>query len=319
MKVLVTGGAGFIGSHLCQRLLDEGYEVICLDNFDPYYDPKLKRKNVKQFLHKTNFKLIEGSICDEKLTRDVVRSGIEYIFHCAAQPGVRISVDNPRKPHDINTTGTLNILQACLKSNVKKLINASSSSVYGKAEYLPFDEDHPKMPASPYGVSKLAAEQYCRVFTEVYGLRVTSLRYFTVYGPRMRPDLAISIFTRKALNNEKIEIFGTGEKTRDFTYIDDVVEASLLARDKGGAQGYNIGSSNRITINELAQKIVNITNSKSRIIHTLPQKGDAEHTWANIDKAKRELGYAPKINLEDGLRKYISWYSNEGLAWIKSQ
>ena len=319
MKVLVTGGAGFIGSHLCQRLLDEGYEVICLDNFDPYYDPNLKHKNIEQFLHKTNFKLIEGSICDEKLTRDVVRSGIEYIFHCAAQPGVRISVDNPRKPHDINTTGTLNILQACLKSNVKKLINASSSSVYGRAQYLPFDEDHPKMPASPYGVSKLAAEQYCRVFTEVYGLRVTSLRYFTVYGPRMRPDLAISIFTRKALNNETIEIFGTGEKTRDFTYVDDVVEASLLARDKGDAQGYNIGSSNRITINELAQKIVNITNSKSRIIHTLPQKGDAEHTWANIDKAKRELGYAPKINLEDGLRNYISWYSNEGLAWIKSQ
>ena len=319
MKVLVTGGAGFIGSHLCQRLLNESYEVICLDNFDSYYDPNLKHKNIEQFLHKANFKLVEGSICDENLTQDVIRLGIEYVFHCAAQPGVRVSVDNPRKPHDINTTGTLNILQACLKSNVKKLINASSSSVYGKAEYLPFDEDHPKMPASPYGVSKLAAEQYCQVFGEVYGLRVTSLRYFTVYGPRMRPDLAISIFTRKALNNETIEIFGTGEKTRDFTYIDDIVEASLLAIDKGDGQAYNIGSGNRITINELTQKILNITNSKSTIIHTQSQKGDAEHTWANIDKAKRELGYTPKTNLEDGLRKYINWYSNEGLAWIKSQ
>ncbi|MCJ7805194.1 SDR family oxidoreductase [Patescibacteria group bacterium] len=319
MKILITGGAGFIGSHLCQKLLDKDYEVICLDNFDSYYDPKLKHKNIEQFLLNKNFKLIEGSICDEKLVQNVIRPDIEYVFHCAAQPGVRISVNNPRKPHEINTTGTLNILQACLKSNVKKLINASSSSVYGKVEYLPFDEDHPKMPVSPYGVSKLAAEQYCRVFTEVYGLRTTSLRFFTVYGARMRPDLAISIFTRKALNNEKIEIFGTGEKTRDFTYVDDVVEASLLAGDKGDGQTYNIGSGNRVTINELAQKIVNITNSKSRIIHTLSQKGDAEHTWANIDKARRDLGYVPKTNIEDGLRKYTSWFLNEGLAWIKSQ
>lgn len=186
--------------------------------------------------------------------------------------------------------------------------------MYGKVEYLPFDEDHPKMPSSPYGVSKLAAEQYCRVFSELYGLATTSLRYFTVYGPRMRPDLAISIFTRKALGNEAIEIFGTGEKTRDFTYIDDIVEATLLAMNRGDGQGYNIGSGNRITISELVQKIVNITNSKSRIIHTQSQKGDAEHTWANIEKAKSELGYAPKTNLEDGLRKYINWYSNEGLA-----
>jgi UDP-glucose 4-epimerase len=308
MKVLVTGGAGFIGGHLCQRLLDSNHEVICLDNFDPYYDPNLKRKNIEPFLTHRNFKLIEGSICDEKLTQNIIKKGIEYVFHYAAQPGVRASIDNPGKPHDINTGGTLNVLQACLKADVKKLINASSSSIYGKAAYLPFDEDHPKMPASPYGVSKLAAEQYCRVFSEIYGLRATSLRYFTVYGPRMRPDLAISIFTRKALSNETIEIFGTGDKTRDFTYIDDAIDASLSASNKGDAPSYNIGSGNRITINELAQKIVNITNSKSRIIHTRSQEGEAEHTWANTEKAKSELGYVPKTSLDEGLRKYIDWY-----------
>ena len=306
MKALVTGGAGFIGSHLCQRLLKEGYEVICLDNFDPYYSPNLKRRNIEPLLNTRKFKLIEGDIRNQELMQETVSQDVDYIFHYAAQAGVRTSVQDPIKPNEVNTTGLLNILQAAsLDSKVKKIINASSSSVYGEVQYLPFNEAHPKMPVSPYGVSKLAAEHYCRVFSEVYGLNITSLRLFTVYGPRMRPDLAISIFTSKALKNEIIEIFGDGNKTRDFTYIDDVVEANLLAIGKGDGDIYNIGSGNRVSINELAQKILKITASKSRVIHVESQRGDVDHTWANIDKAEKELGWKPKVDFDRGLMMYV--------------
>lgn len=301
MSVLVTGGAGFIGSHICERLLGQGYQVICLDNFDSYYAPNLKRDNIEPFLASKKFKLIEGDIREQKLVNEVIGQDIEYIFHYAAQPGVRASIENPLKPHEVNATGMLNILQACLNSNVKKLINTSSSSVYGKTLYLPLDEAHPTSPISPYGVSKLMAEHYCRVFSEIYGLNIISLRLFTVYGPRMRPDLAISIFTTKALKNEPIEIFGDGSKTRDFTYLDDVVEANLLAMRKDGSEVYNIGSGSRISINELAEKIIKLLGSKSRIIHAHPQSGDAEHTWANIDKARGELDWKPNTALEQGL------------------
>ncbi|MDI6654570.1 MAG: GDP-mannose 4,6-dehydratase, partial [Candidatus Hydrothermarchaeota archaeon] len=233
---------------------------------------------------------------------------IDYIVHEAAQAGVRASVKDPRKVHEVNTTGTLNILEAVLNSDVKKIVNASSSSVYGKVEYLPLDEEHPKNPVSPYGASKLAAEHYCRTFCELYGLRVTSLRYFTVYGPRMRPDLAISIFTKKALSNEPIEIFGNGTKTRDFTYIDDAVSATLTAMEKGNCEAYNVGGGTRISINELARKIIEITKSKSKIIYSQNIKGDAEHTLANVSKAEKELGWGPKISIDDGLRKFIGWF-----------
>jgi len=306
MICLVTGGAGFIGSHLVDRLLKDGHFVVCLDNFDPYYDPNLKRENIMLHLNNKNLELIEGDIRDQELMRKIIiDKDIDYIFHEAAQSGVRVSVENPMKTHEVNATGTLNILKACLDSNVKKIIYASSSSVYGKVMDLPFKEKSLTLPISPYGVSKLVAEHYMRVFYEIYGLKTTTLRYFTVYGPRMRPDLAISIFTKKALKNKTIEIFGSGEKTRDFTYIDDVVEANIKAMKKGDGEAYNIGSGNRISINELANKIVEITNSKSNIIRTDPRKGDAEHTLADINKAKRELNWAPKVNIDEGLKRFI--------------
>lgn len=306
MKVLVTGGTGFIGSHVVDRLLAEGYEVICLDNFDPYYSPEIKRANIAQALDSKSFMLVEGDIRERESIKQILsEESIDCIIHEAAQAGVRPSVKDPRKVHEINTTGTLNILEAALNSNVKKIVNASSSSVYGKVKYLPFDEEHPKNPVSPYGASKLAAEHYCRVFSELYGLKITSLRYFTVYGPRMRPDLAISIFARKALSNEPIEIFGDGTKTRDFTYIDDVVDATLSAMRKGDGKTYNIGGGSRISINELAKKIIEITESKSKIIYSQNVKGDAEHTLANVSKAEKELGWKPKIGIDKGLRKFI--------------
>jgi len=305
MKYLVTGGAGFIGSHLSERLLGKG-KVICLDNFDPYYDPEVKQKNIERLLNHPNFELIKGSILDKHLLRRSLE-GVDYVFHNAAQPGIRISVEHPEKAHEVNATGTLNLLEAALNASVKKVINASSSSVYGKVSYLPFDEEHPNMPVSPYGVSKLAAEHYCRVFTEIYGLKTISLRYFTVFGPRMRPDLAIHIFTKKALNSEPIEIYGDGEKTRDFTYIDNIIEGNMLAMERGSS-AYNIGGGERVSINDLARKIVAITGSQSEIIYMSALKGDAEHTWADVSKARKEIGYEPRIGLDEGLKRYVQWY-----------
>lgn len=312
MRCLVTGGAGFIGSHLCERLLSEGYEVVCLDNFDPYYDPAIKRMNIKHSMDSERFRLIEGDIRDKELLKMLIQDeGVDYVFHNAAQAGVRASIENPEKTNDVNVNGTLNILTVSKDSSVKKIINASSSSVYGKVRYLPLDDNHPKAPLSPYGVSKLAAEEYCRVFYEVYGLRVTTLRPFTVYGPRMRPDLAVSIFTRRALSNEPIEIFGDGEQSRDFTYIFDVVEAYIKAVNKGDGRAYNIGAGKRYSINELAAKIIKVTGSRSKIVRTEKKKGEAAHTQADPNKAKAELGWEPGITLEQGLKKFVEWFKSE--------
>jgi len=306
--MLVTGGAGFIGSHIIAQLLSDGHDVTCLDSFDPYYDPAVKRQNIRTFLSHDRFTLIEGDINDRQLLAQAL-DGCDYVFHEAAQAGVRASVEDPMKPHTVNATGTLALLQACVDAGVKKVINASSSSVYGTVRYLPFDEEHPTLPVSPYGVTKLAAEHYCRVFSEIFSLPTVSLRYFTVYGPRMRPDLAISIFTRQALANKPIEIFGDGTKTRDFTYIDDIVEANMLAMRRGSGP-CNIGGGHRISITSLAEAIIRANGSASEIRYGDSVKGDAEHTFADTTKAGRELGWRPQVLLEDGLRRYAAWIRN---------
>ncbi len=312
MTFLVTGGAGFIGSHLCEKLLSTGQQVICFDNFDDYYLPQIKRKNISGFLENENFILKESSILDQDALEDVIDDySVEYIFHEAAQAGVGISVQYPMKPFETNIHGTLNVLNASLNSSVKKIINASSSSVYGKMHYLPFDEKHPNEPVSPYGASKLAAEHYCRIYSELYGLKTTSLRYFTVYGPRMRPDLAISIFTHKALNNEPLSIFGDGTKTRDFTYIDDIIEANMLCINKGNGDIFNIGGGHRISIQELAERIIEITNSNSNIEYSKSIKGDAQHTHSDSSLAKKILNWVPKTTLTDGIIKYINFLDEQ--------
>ncbi|HON34701.1 MAG TPA: SDR family oxidoreductase [Methanothrix sp.] len=303
--IVVTGGAGFIGSHLVERFVDDGHDVLCLDSFDDYYDPGIKRSNVARFMERRNFTLLEGDVRDRSLVKRALE-GAECVFHLAAQAGVRASVIDPLKAHEVNTLGTLNILQAALDGGVRKVVYASSSSVYGKVEYLPFDESHPRAPVSPYGLSKLMAEEYCRLFHEIYGLEMVSLRYFTVYGPRMRPDLAISIFARRALQNLPIEIFGTGERTRDFTYIDDVVRANVLAMKCNGGV-YNIGSGERISIKSLAERIIRQTNSRSRIVFREDAPGDAQHTWANTDRAGEGLGWRSEVDINTGLRRYLKW------------
>ena len=309
---LVTGGAGFIGSHIGERCAKEGHEVVLIDNLDDYYSPQLKKENIECVLASGKATFVHGDITDLELLRKVIDKDVDFVYHEAAQAGVRISVENPFKANEVNVLGTLNVLQASLEADVERLINASSSSVYGKVEYLPFDEKHPTQPVSPYGVSKLAAEHYCRVFYDVYGLPTVSLRYFTVYGPRMRPDLAISIFTRKMLKNEKIKIFGDGTQTRDFTYIDDIVQANkkLLATSKADGRVINIGSGNRISINDLAMNLKEIIGSSSELIYAELQKGDAEHTLADVSLAKELLGYESCVNIHEGLRRFVSYSSH---------
>jgi len=309
MKILITGGAGFIGSHLTEKL-SKNNEVVVLDNLDSYYDVKIKKENIK-IVESKSAKFILGDVTNYNFMKRIIKeNNIEIIFHEAARPGVRYSIKDPLLPNKVNVIGTLNILKLSLDSDVKKVINASSSSVYGKTEYLPFDENHPNKPVSPYGVSKLAAEHYCRVFYEVYGLKTISLRYFTVYGPRMRPDLAIPIFTKSILNNESPVIFGDGEQTRDFTYIDDIVDANLklVKTNRVNGEVLNIGSGRRVTINYIIDTLKNLFNSNIKSKYADSIKGDAMHTLANIDKAKELIGYNPQTSIEAGLEKFVIWY-----------
>ena len=311
-KIVITGGAGFIGSHIAEEAAKEN-EVVIIDNLDDYYSPDLKQQNLEILLANPNVCFIEGDINDLDLVQRVINDTVDYVFHEAAQAGVRISVEDPFKPNNVNVLGTLNVLKASLDAGVERVINASSSSVYGKVQYLPFDEAHPTVPVSPYGVSKLAAEHYCRVFYEVYGLPTVSLRYFTVYGPRMRPDLAISIFTRKMLANEPITVFGDGNQTRDFTFIEDIVNANfkLLNTNKADGKVMNIGSGNRINIAVLLKYLMELTNSVSFVKHAEIQKGDAAHTLADISLAKQLIGYEPSIAIEDGLKMYVEWFRRQ--------
>lgn len=312
-KIVVTGGAGFIGSHIAENFAINGHEIVIVDNLDPYYSIELKKRNVNIVLNSGDATFIQADVRDLRKMKEIIDGTVDYVYHEAAQAGVRISVDDPFKPNDVNVLGTLNVLRASLEADVKKVVNASSSSVYGKVKYLPFDELHPSEPVSPYGVSKLAAEHYCRVFYEIYGLPTTSLRYFTVYGPRMRPDLAISIFTRKMLNNEPITVFGDGEQTRDFTYIEDVVEANkrLLNNKATDGKVLNIGSANRISVNDLIENLRSITGSTSDVINSGKQKGDAENTLADVDFGNELIGYTPLFDIEKGLNKFVDWFRIE--------
>jgi len=307
MKVLVTGGAGFIGSNLVDKLISMDKDIIVLDNFDDYYSPEIKRKNIQQNIDTKKIKLIKDDIRNDKVLNDILKD-VEVVFHLAARPGVRSSIKNPKIYHEVNVSGTLNLLNACLNSNVKKIIYSSSSSVYGEIEYLPIDEKHPTKPISPYGMTKLAGEEYCRVFSKVYGLNIISLRYFTVFGHRQRPDMGIAKFTKSLLQNESPEIYGDGEQTRDFTYIDNVVDANILAlKNNTKWDIFNIGGGQRITVNELIKMLNKICSTNIKPTYTSKKVGDINHTWANIEKAKKLLKYEPKIDIKTGVKKYVEW------------
>jgi len=320
-SVLVTGGAGFIGSHIAETLLAEGHQVVVLDNLDPYYDVGIKRRNVERCRETggDRFAFVEGSVTDEALVRETfAEHDVGFVYHEAAQAGVRTSVENPMKPHEVNTTGLLYVLQAAAEFGVERLVNASSSSVYGVPEYLPYDEEHPNHPRSPYAVTKLTAEHYARVWNDLYDVPTVSLRHFTVYGPRMRPNMAITNFTTRCLNGETPVIFGDGQQTRDFTYIDDIVAANLALLDTDAADGevLNVGSTGTITIQELAEHIVEATGADVEIEYADAKAADARHTQADVSRARELLGYEPTTSIREGVSRFVDWY-RENREWYE--
>ena len=307
-KVLVTGGAGFIGSHIVDSLLAKDFEVTILDNLSSG-----KMKNIEQNLNKENLHFIKGDIRDGDAVKQAVRD-VDAVIHEAALVSVTRSVENPFPTNEVNVTGTLNLLKACLDSGIKRFIYASSSSVYGETETLPKKETLPPQPISPYAASKLAAENYCKAFYKVYGLETVSLRYFNVYGPRQTYGLysgVITIFINRLLNDEPPIIYGDGTQTRDFPDVQDAVQASMLSLRCKNAVGeeFNIATGKQTTINQLAQTLLSLTGKTSlRPKHAEPRQGDIKHSYADISKAKRVLGYKPKITLKEGLNALVEWY-----------
>ncbi|MFW6448719.1 MAG: SDR family oxidoreductase [Halobacteriota archaeon] len=315
MRVLVTGGAGFIGGHLAEALVEGGHQVTALDNLDPFYDVRIKERNVEIARSVAadadgRYTFVEGDVRDRELVEEVV-SAADVVFHEAAQAGVRASLEEPHKPTTVNVTGTLNVLDAARGAGVDRVILASSSSVYGRTEYLPYDEAHPTRPVSPYGVSKLAGEHYGRVYHETFGLPVVSLRYFTVYGPRMRPNMAISNFVSRCMNGESPVVYGDGTQTRDFTHVDDVVAVNrtLLEADAADGTVLNVGSGGNITVLELAEHVRDAIDPDLPIAFDDRPPGDAEHTHADVSRARRLLGYEPSVDIRDGVADFIEWYA----------
>ncbi len=309
MKVLVTGAAGFIGSHLCERLLGEGWQVLGVDNFDDFYDPQIKRSNIADCLKNENFKLVEGDIRDRAAMNDAVGSGVERIVHLAAKAGVRPSIDQPLLYADVNINGTGVLLEAAREQRIGSFIFGSSSSVYGNNEKVPFSEDdNVDFPISPYAATKKACELICHTYHHLYGISVTCLRYFTVYGPRQRPDLAIHKFARLIEQGKPISIYGDGTMCRDFTYIDDIIDGTMAAIEKcGGFNIYNLGESHPITVNELVAKIEKALGREAVKEYVPPQPGDVERTYADVSKAVNELGYNPSTDIDAGLAKFVTW------------
>ena len=314
MTILVTGGAGFIGSHLVERLLTEGHRVICLDNFDPFYDPALKHRNLAQALRDSRFRLVAGDLRDEGLIEKLFQEEkIEFVAHLAARAGVRPSVQDPALYADVNICGTIRLLEACRKNGVRRFVFASSSSVYGNNSRVPFSEEDPvNSPISPYAATKKAGELLGHTYHHLYGLDVACLRYFTVYGPRQRPEMAIHHFARSIHEGRKISIFGDGNSLRDYTYIDDAIEGTLgaLSREHG-YEIYNIGESQTIRLSELIQALEGRIGKKALVEHLPEQPGDVKHTYADIRKAREHLGYSPKTDIREGLARFVRWYLNE--------
>lgn len=307
-RVVVTGGAGFIGSHLTEELARRGYRVITLDDLSTG-----KVKNIEALLDIENVEFIKGSITDSPLLRELFH-GVNYVFHQAALPSVPRSIENPQASHEVNVSGTLNVLLAARENSVKKVIYASSSSVYGDIPTLPKREDMVPNPLSPYAVTKLAGEYYCQVFHQVYGLPTVCLRYFNVYGPRQDPNsqyaAVIPSFIKRALEGDSPIIFGDGEQTRDFTFIKDTVEANILAAESDACGLFNIAQGESITINELAKLIITIVGKNMEPVHQEPRPGDIRHSLADISRA-RAFGYEPRYSLEKGLRETIRSFQHE--------
>ena len=308
MKCLVTGVAGFIGSHLAERLIEHGHTVIGIDCLTDYYSINLKKNNLKDLLNYQKFSFHTLNLAKDDLKP--VLEDVDWIFHSAAQPGVRKSWGTDFKIYtENNILATQKLLESLKGSKtLKKIVYASSSSIYGDAERLPTQETDLPKPISPYGVSKLAAEHLLNLYFKNYGIPCNSLRYFTVYGPRQRPDMAFNIFIRAILNGEELDVFGNGSQTRDFTFIDDVIDANIMAASTSAAgEVFNIGGGNYISLIEVVRILEDISGINAKVNFMETFKGDVLHTRADITKAKNILKYIPATKIEKGLEEEFKW------------
>lgn len=307
MISLVTGAAGFIGSHLCQRLLDQGHEVVGIDSFTDFYPKWIKEKNLASFLSHQRFRFIAGDL--NGLDLQSLLKTADFVFHQAAQPGVRSSWgENFSVYTKNNIEATQRLLEAARGSKIQKFIFASSSSVYGLCPELPMRESSPLFPYSPYGVTKLAAEHLCFLYYKNHGVPCLSLRFFTVYGPGQRPDMAFHRFFKAILEDRPISLYGDGKQTRDFTYIDDIIEANFVCLSQGKpGETYNVGGGNRKKLEDALPILEQICQKKIKVNREENQKGDVLNTFASIEKIRKDLHFEPKINIEEGLPEEWSW------------
>lgn len=309
MKALVTGAAGFIGSHLTSALLDRGAEVTGLDCFTDYYPRPIKDANLEVNRHRSGFRFVEESL--QAVPLDRLLDGMTHVFHLAAQAGVRKSWGRDFRVYtDNNVDATQRLLEACVGRPLHRFVYASSSSVYGDNVTIPMSEEALPQPVSPYGVTKLAAEQLCYLYQVNHGVPAASMRYFTVYGPRQRPDMAFNRFIRAALQGTPIALYGDGEQTRDFTFVTDAVAATIAAGECGvPGRAYNVGGGSRVTVNHVLDIVARLAGHPLDIRREASQKGDMRDTYADTSRARADLGFAPRMSLEDGLEAEYRWLS----------
>jgi UDP-glucuronate 4-epimerase len=315
VNILVSGSAGFIASHLIEKLLDQDQRIIGIDNFCDFYDPKIKRKNSEEQVKNSKFKLYEGDLRDYELLEKIFSENhIEIIIHLAAMAGVRPSVENPRLYNEVNNASTINLLDLAVKHKIKKFIFASSSSVYGSRSSVPFREDEDiSKPISPYAATKVAGEAMVHAMSHLHGIPSICLRFFTVYGPRQRPDLAIHKFAKLIRDDKEIPVYGDGSAKRDFTYIDDLIEGILKSIEhnpKNNFDIFNLGESQTTDVNSLIQLLERGLNKKAKIKYLEPIPGDVPITYADISKSRQILGYNPQTKIEEGMIKFISWFQS---------
>jgi len=314
MQVLITGGAGFIGSHICEKLLSRGDQVIIVDELNDFYPPNIKRENLADIKKQGNYQFYQVDICNkEQMEKIFLKEKPDSIIHLAARAGVRPSLSQPILYEQVNVIGTIHLLELCRQMQVKNFVFASSSSVYGINSKLPFSETDPiNQPISPYATTKRSGELLAFNYSHLYNIPITCLRFFTVYGPRQRPEMGIHKFTRKIFNNEPIEIYGNGESRRDYTYIDDIVTGVINALDRIKTFAiYNLGESSPINLSDLVLTIEQAIGKKAIIKYLPEQPGDVPVTFADISLAKRELDFDPKTDIKTGISYFVDWYKEK--------
>ena len=311
MNILITGGAGFIGSTLADKLLDKGDNIIVIDNFNDYYSPAIKEENVKKIFSNPNYKLYRGDICDRDLVQKIFSENkIDTVVHIAARAGVRPSLEDPLEYVRTNIDGTVNILENMKKFDVKKIVFASSSSVYGNCTAEKFSEDlKVTEPISPYAATKSAGEQILYTYSKLYNINTVCLRFFTVYGPKQRPDLAIRKFVELIERDEPIPVYGDGTTMRDYTFIDDIISGieSAIAYSDSVYEIINLGGGSPVTLNEMIETIENVLGKRAEKKYLPMQPGDVNKTVSDITKARKLLGYNPQTSFEEGIRKFVEW------------